>query len=183
MTMTKKQPAKATKKAASPKAAAPAPPAVKKETAPKVEKATVTPSTTAQPADPRLPAAGTTIQKRDRHGAVRCECKVEDGGIWYAGKVHSSLSGAAMAAAKDLGLKNKTQNGFIFWGLVKPPRPASDPIEGLELAWRRYRERAEAIVKVVTEENRSRIAASIGTHAQVIEKLASSPSLKGASVK
>ncbi len=27
-----------------------------------------------------------------------------------------------MAAAKDLGLKNKTQNGFFFCGLAKPTR-------------------------------------------------------------
>jgi hypothetical protein len=74
--MSKKQPAKATNR---PKAAAPAPRPEKREMAPKVEKATV--STTAQPPDPRLPSAGTTIQKRDRHGAVRCECKVEEGGI------------------------------------------------------------------------------------------------------
>ena len=58
--------------------------------------------------DPRLPAPGTVLEKRDRHGAVRCECTVEEGGIRYAGKVYRSLSSAAMAAAKDLGLNNKT---------------------------------------------------------------------------
>jgi hypothetical protein len=134
--------------------------------------------------DPRLPAVRTTIEKRDRHGAIRCKCAVEDGGIRYAGKAYSSLSGAAIAAAKDLGLKNKTQNGYIFWGLIKPPRPASDPIVGLERAWERYRERAEALVKErVTEENRSRVVASIGKHAQLIEKLRGSATLKGASAK
>lgn len=46
----------------------------------------------------------------DRHGSVRCECTVEDGGVRYAGKVYRSLSAAAMAAAKDLGLTNRTQN-------------------------------------------------------------------------
>jgi hypothetical protein len=131
--------------------------------------------------DSRLPAVGTTIEKRDRHGAVRCKCSVEEGGIRYAGKAYASLSGAAMAAAKDLGLKNKTQNGYIFWGLVKPPRPASDPIQGLERAWERYRDRAQALVKEGgTEENRSRVAASIGKHAQLIEKLGGSQALKGA---
>ena len=82
-------------------------------------------ATTATAADPRLPAVGTVLQKRDRHGAVRCECTVvEDGGIRYAGKLYSSLSGAAMAAAKDLGLASTTANGFSFWGLAKPaPRP------------------------------------------------------------
>jgi hypothetical protein len=134
--------------------------------------------------DPRLPAVGTTIEKRDRRGAVRCKCTVEEGGVRYAGKVYPSLSGAAMAAAKDLGLKNKTQNGFIFWGLVKPPRPESDPIQGLERAWERYRERAEALVKNgVTEENRNEVVASIGKHTQLIEELGGSATLKGASAK
>ena len=131
--------------------------------------------------DPRLPAIGTTIEKRDCHGAVRCKCTVEEGGIRYGGKAYTALSGAAMAAAKDLGLKNKTQNGYIFWGLSKPPRPASDPVQGLERAWERYRDRVEALVKEgVTEENRSRVAASIGKHAQLIEKLGGSQALKGA---
>jgi hypothetical protein len=131
--------------------------------------------------DPRLPAVGSTIEKRDRHGAVRCKCTVEEGGIRYAGKAYTSLSGAAMAAAKDLGLKYRAANGYIFWGLIKAPRPASDPTEALERAWERYRERAEALVKNgVTEENRSRVAASIGKHAQLIEKLGGSQALKGA---
>jgi hypothetical protein len=131
--------------------------------------------------DPRLPTVGTTIEKRDRHGAIRCKCTVEEGGIHYEGRVFTSLSGAAMAAAKDLGLKNKTQNGYIFWGLSKPPRPASDPIQALERAWERYRDRAQALVKEGgTEENRSRVAASIGKHAQLIEKLGGSQALKGA---
>jgi hypothetical protein len=122
--------------------------------------------------DPRLPAQGTTIEKHDRHGAVRCKCTVEEGGIRYAGKVYTSLSGAAMAAAKDLDLKNKTQNGYIFWGLIKPSRPASDPLVALERAWERYRNRVETLVKEgVTEENRGKVAAALGKHAHLIEKL------------
>ena len=121
--------------------------------------------------DPRLPAPGTVLQKRDRHGAVRCECSIEEGGIHYAGKMFRSLSSAAMAAAKDLGMNNKTQNGFTFWGLSKPPRRSSDPLEVLERAWERYRN-VEALVKDgVTDENRSKVVAAIRTHAQVIESL------------
>jgi hypothetical protein len=123
--------------------------------------------------DPRLPAPGTTIEKRDRNGAVRCKCTVEEGGIRYSGKAYTSLSGAAMAAAKDLNLKNKTQNGFIFWGLIKPPRPASDPLVALERAWERYRDRVQAVVKeAVTEENRDKVSAALGKQAHLIEKLA-----------
>ncbi len=51
--------------------------------------------------DAHLPAPGTLLQKRDRHGAVRCECTVEEGGIRHAGHFYRSLSAAAMAAAKD----------------------------------------------------------------------------------
>jgi hypothetical protein len=134
--------------------------------------------------DPHLPAVGTTIEKRDRHGAVRGTCTVEEGGLRYDGKVYASLSGAAMAAAKDLGLRNKTQNGFIFWGLIKAPRPACDPIQALERAWQHYRDRAEVLVRDgVTEENRSRVVASIGKHAQLIERLGGSLTVKGAAAK
>jgi hypothetical protein len=51
--------------------------------------------------DPRLPSPGIVLEKRDRHGAVRCQCKVEEGGIRYAGTVYRSISSAAIAAAKD----------------------------------------------------------------------------------
>jgi hypothetical protein len=122
--------------------------------------------------DPRLPAPGTVLQKRDRHGAVRCECTVEEGGIRYAGKVYRSLSSAAMAAAKDLGLNNKTQNGFTFWGISKPPRRSGDPLEALERAWERYHGNVAALVKEgVTDENRGKVVSTIRKHAQVIESL------------
>ena len=122
--------------------------------------------------DARLPAAGTVLQKRDRHGAVRCECTIEESGIRYAGKVYRSLSAAAMAAAKDLGLTNTTQNGFTFWGLSKPPRRPGDPLVALDRAWERYHGNVEALVKDgVTDENRSKVVAAIRKHAQVIESL------------
>lgn len=122
--------------------------------------------------DPRLPAAGTLVQKRDSHGAVRCECMVEEGGVRYAGKVYRSLSSAAMTAAKDLGLTNKTQNGFVFWGLSKPPRRRGDPMVVLERAWARYHGKVEALLKEsVTDENRTKVVAAIRKHAQVIESL------------
>ncbi len=122
--------------------------------------------------DPRLPAPGTLLQKRDRHGAVRCECTIEEGGIRHGGKVYRSLSSAAMAAAKDLGLNNKTQNGFTFWGLSKPPRRPSDPIETLERAWDRYHDNVAALVKDgVTDENRSKVLTTIKKHVQAIESL------------
>ena len=112
------------------------------------------------------------LQKRDRHGAVRCECTVEEGGIRYASKVYRSLSAAAMAAAKDLGLSNKTQNGFTFWGLSTPPRRPSDPLVALERAWERYHGNAAALVKDgVTDENRAKVLTTIKKHVQTIEGL------------
>lgn len=123
--------------------------------------------------DPRLPAPGTVLPKKDRHGAVRCECIVEEGGIRYAGKVYRSLSAAAMAAAKDLGLANKTQNGWNFWGLTKPARHAGDPLVALDHAWERYRGRAAALVEAgLTDENRAAVRAAIEKQAKEIGTIA-----------
>ncbi len=118
-TMAKKKTEKQTQKKAKKTSSSSA----RRPKAPAVEDVTATPAAApdavpAQPRTPdaRLPAPGTVLQKRDRHGAVRCECTVEEAGVRYAGNVYRSLSAAAMAAAKDLGLTNKTQNGFVFWG-------------------------------------------------------------------
>ena len=124
----------------------------------------------AQRLAPRLPAPGTAIQKKDRYGIVRCECSVEEGGIRYDGNLYRSLSAAAMAAAKDLELTNKTQNGWTFWGLTKPPRLSTDPLGALERGWARYQVRLAAMAKDgVTDENRAKVLTALGTHAQAIE--------------
>ncbi len=94
--------------------------------------------------DARLPPPGTVLKKLDRSGAVRCECKVTEAGVVYKGETFRSLSGAAMAAAKDLGI-NGSQNGFLFWGLIKQRAPLHDPVEALQAAWDRYHERVKAI--------------------------------------
>lgn len=67
-----------------------------------------------QNADARVPPVGTVLRKQDRHGKVRCECVVEEGGFRYAGTVYRSLSAAAVAAARDLGLRTTSANGFGF---------------------------------------------------------------------
>jgi hypothetical protein len=94
--------------------------AIEKKKVPKKVRA-AKPASDAAPAapgapDPRMPPSGTVLQKLDRHGTVRCECTIEEGGFRYAGELYRSLSAAAMAAAKDLGLANKTQNGWSYWG-------------------------------------------------------------------
>jgi hypothetical protein len=66
--------------------------------------------------DERLPPVGTVLRRVDRHGNVRCECTIEEGGIRYNGTLYKSLSAAAIAATKDMGLKSKTMNGWSFWG-------------------------------------------------------------------
>lgn len=118
-------PVEAPKPKAAPKAKAPkAPKAPKPEAAPKAPKET----------DSRLPAPGTVIKKLDRTGAVRCACTVVEGGrIVYNGQTYNSLSGAASAAAADLGIESKALNGFLFWGLIKPARTASAAPKGLRI--------------------------------------------------
>jgi len=151
----------------------------KRSTAPKSAKTPVitneAATPVAQPApaalDPRLPAPGTVLKKLDRHEAVRCECTIEAEGIRYAGTLYRSISAAAMAAAKDLGLANKTQNGFTFWGITKPNRPPADPLQALERVWERYQGQVETIAKGATDESRDLIATAIGKHAKAIESL------------
>ena len=122
-------------------APAPAKPEAKAE---KPESKKAKPAAEPRERDPRLPAPGTVLKKLDRHGAVRCECKVTDAGIVYKSETFRSLSAAAMAAAKDLGI-NGSQNGFLFWGLIKQQPRITDPVEALEAAWKRYHERVKTI--------------------------------------
>jgi hypothetical protein len=120
---------------------------------------------------PRLPAPGTVIQKRDRYGQVRCECTVEEGGIRYRANLYRSLSAAAMAAAKDLELTNKTQNGWTFWGLTKPPRPSKDSVEILLRGWERFRATLMPIVKAgVTDDNRAKVLAALHKQSETLRE-------------
>ena len=91
--------------------------------------------------DPRTPPPGTVLRRTDRQGNVKCECRIEEDGVHYAGKVYRSLSTAAIAAAQDMGLKSKTQNGFLFWQLAKPEWHPTDPIEGIKGTFARYEDK------------------------------------------
>lgn len=119
----------------------------------------------------RLPPEGTVIKKVDRHGTVRCQCTVVEGGIRYKGRVFRSLSGAAMAAATDLGLKNKTQNGFTFWGITKPTRKLTDPVGALKKSSKRFHGVATAVTVAATDQNRAKIRAGLEEHKASIENL------------
>jgi hypothetical protein len=160
--MTKRSEKKAVKRSTAPKSAQPS----------SMKEAEATPAVT-QPApaalDPRLPPPGTVLQKIDRQGAIRCECTIGEDGIHYAGQTYRSLSGAAMAAAKDLGLANKTQNGYAFWGITKPARKSGDPLGSLNRAWERYRAQAEGLTKAT--EKPEGLLPALGQHSKAIEAL------------
>ena len=119
----------------------------------------------------RLPPVGTVIKKRDRHGQVRCECKVVETGIRYKGRDFTSLSGAAMAAAKDLDLKNKTQNGWVFCGLTKPGRKLEDPVGALGKSFSRHHNLATLVTSRSTDESRAAIRGALQEQRHAIDEL------------
>jgi len=123
--------------------------------------------------DPRLPPVGTVITKLDRHGVERARCQMVEGGIEYRGTVYRSISAAAMAAAKDLGLGGKTQDGFAFWKLKKaaPRHDAPSVAEALAKAWERYRERAAESVKAASSEDPPAALDTIHQHIDELKKL------------
>jgi hypothetical protein len=86
---------------------------------------------------------GTVLRKQDRHGRA-VECTTEAEGYSYAGQAYASLSGAAAAAAKDLGLKGTSFNGYVFWGLTRPGRATE--LDRLEHLWNRYSAAAVALL-------------------------------------
>ena len=108
-------------------------------------KATIPAPTPTAAAAPAVLAPGTVLKKLDRHGAVRCECTVEADGFRYDGKLYSSISAAAAAAAKALGLSGTSFNGHVFWGITKPG--ARDPLRRLDHLWQRYTNAASALLK------------------------------------
>lgn len=145
-------------------------PTAEKQEAPATPETTSrTPTTSASP-DTRLPAKGTVLQKRDRQGTVRCECAIVEGGVQYRETVYRSLSAAAVAAAKDLGLAAKALNGFTFWGLTRPARKETDPIAVLEKAWTRYWSHLVSTLEQVKEgEHREPVLTTIQRHARVLQ--------------
>jgi hypothetical protein len=156
----------ATKKAPPEKQAAAPAPAAGAE--PKAAKATKAP----RARDPRLPAPGTVLQKKDRQGTVRCECTVEAEGIRYQGTLYRSLSAAAMAASKDMGLGGRAQNGFLFWGIIRQPARDKDPVAALERAWERYEARAKAILAAgLSDESKAKVLSTVRKHAAALEGL------------
>src|SRR5947209_2983652 len=111
-----------------------------KSKSPKAAKAQLTTK-----ADAPALVPGTVLHKLDRKGKTRCECTVEGEGYRYKNTMYGSLSGAAAAAAKDLGLTGKSFNGYVFWGLTKPGRATA--LDRLEHLWNRYSSAVVALLK------------------------------------
>jgi hypothetical protein len=122
--------------------------------------------------DPRLPPIGTPLSKRDRAGQERARCTVVESGVEYNGTVYRSLSAAAVAAAKDLGLKSTTQDGYAFWQLKAATPREKDPIGALERAWERYRERAASAAKTAGDDDRTKIHGAISQHLSALNLIA-----------
>ena len=122
--------------------------------------------------DPRLPPVGSVLRKVDRHGQVRCEATVAPDGIRYDGALYRSLSAAAMAAAKDLGVAG-AQNGFVFWSLVKPAPRVSDPLAALEGAWDRFHAKATGLISGASDEAlRAKLQAAVAGQMKKLVQLA-----------
>lgn len=158
------EPATVSKPAAEP---VPAPPPAEEASVPAAPEEAQTSGATR-----RLPPVGTVLQKRDRQGQLRCECVVVEDGVRYAGTVYRSLSAAAVAATRDLGLKGTQVNGFTFWGLTKPVRHGPDPLAALERKWDGYWAAVEAALeKAKAGENREQALTTIDRHARVLQNI------------
>lgn len=120
--MTKNKKKTPTKPAARPKT-----PPARKAPPPAAPKAKPTPAaapkaapTTAKPRDPRLPAAGTTIEKTYKGKALKVE--VLEAGFRFDGRDWSSLTAIAMAVTGA-----KSINGPLFFGIAtRAPKPTGE---------------------------------------------------------
>jgi Protein of unknown function (DUF2924) len=127
------------------------------------------PKRTTTPAAPIALTPGTVLRKTDRNGKVRCECAVEPGGYRYEGKLYGSLSGAAAAAAKAVGLSGTSFNGYVFWGLSQPA--GRDPLHRVEHLWRRYSNATAQALKAGGPE-KAALLARLRQHAAQIKSIA-----------
>lgn len=76
--------------------------------------------------DPRATRKGLVLGQvltHERRGKVLAECTYVGYGDWrFDGKSYTSISAAANAAAEKLGMKSRTLNGWLFWGVEKRVR-------------------------------------------------------------
>lgn len=129
----------------------------------------MTSATEPETRDGRLPPVGTKLLKCDRLGRVRCECEVTARGFVYRGTTYRSLSAAASAAAKDLGISTRV-NGFVFFNLAKPSRGAKDPADALTVLGERFAARASLLLRCASSaESGARVRRAIETHAKAVD--------------
>jgi hypothetical protein len=79
--------------------------------APSLEAGTARSQHSLKQRDPRLPPAGTVLEREYQGQKLRA--KVLDDGISFRGKTYTSLSKAALAATGTI------WNGYVFWNLAK----------------------------------------------------------------
>jgi len=86
--------------------------------------------------------------------------------------LYRSLSAAAMAASKDMGLGGRAQNGYLFWGLIKQPGREKDPVAALDRAWERYEARAKGILaSSLADETKAKVLSTVRKHAAALGDL------------
>lgn len=85
-------------------------------------------------ADPRMPPVGTILTKHTRSGQVAL-AGVGVNGIYYGEEKFNSISSAARAVAKSLGLYSEAIDGYIFFGLTKRPAKEANPQAKLNKAF------------------------------------------------
>lgn len=66
-----------------------------------------------------LPPAGSTLTHSDRTGRT-ATATVTDRGIEFRGQIYTSMSSAAVAAAKSLGSTTTALNGNVYWTVTPP---------------------------------------------------------------
>lgn len=127
--------------------------------------------------DPRLPAPGTTLTRRVRSGET-LTLQVDADAFSYGGASYRTISGATKAACEEHGMK--PQNGYIFWGLIKPERrpgvapkiPFANALEILDQAWKRYHKVVSQVaLNVEKTPDPEAAVATIDEHRSLIDDL------------
>ena len=116
--------------------------------------------------DPRVAAlVGQSLSHTDRNGTTHTVAVLDDG-FEYNGQRFKSLSAAAKAATGG-----KSVNGLLFFGVVKSAARAAtkkNPVEVLDRAFARYRDRADAILKGASAEDRGKVEQAIRDQANAL---------------
>ena len=140
-------------------------------------------ATTQEAAAPSRNLVPGQIIEKKRGGETIATLRVTtDGKFEYNGSVYSSISAAALACAKNLGLSSKTLNGWAFWGLAKRPvsngtprvRTAPAITAGSPLARlvAQYEIKANELLERPGADNRTKVRNEILSHAQQLATFA-----------